>query len=113
MIKKITKPWGYELLLEKNKKYVLKKLYMKKGHRCSLQFHKIKKETIYVLKGQLKIHTGVSKKKLSYRIFRQGESITIKPKIIHRMTALTNSTYLEASTPELYDVVRISDDYQR
>ena len=23
------KPWGYELLLEKNKKYVLKKLFMK------------------------------------------------------------------------------------
>ena len=33
----IKKPWGHEELLEKNNKYMFKKLYMKKGHRCSLQ----------------------------------------------------------------------------
>ena len=111
--KKIIKPWGYELLLEKNKKYVLKKLFMKKGHRCSLQYHNKKKETIYVLKGKLKIQVGENKKKLSSRIYNLGETITINPKKIHRMTAITNSTYLEASTPGLSDVVRLSDDYKR
>lgn len=110
---KIIKPWGYELLLEKNKKYVLKKLFMKKGHRCSLQFHNKKKETIYVLKGKLKIHLGKHKNKLYSKIYTLGNTITINPKQIHRMTAITNSTYLEASTPELTDVVRLSDDYKR
>ena len=39
---KILKPWGFEVLLEKNSIYVLKKLFMKKNHRCSLQYHKKK-----------------------------------------------------------------------
>ncbi len=40
--KKINKPWGNEELIELNKSYCFKKLFMKKGHRCSLQFHKKK-----------------------------------------------------------------------
>ena len=55
MIKRINKPWGYEELIEFNKKYMFKKLFMKKGHRCSLQFHNKKKETVYVLSGKLKL----------------------------------------------------------
>ena len=44
MIKKlIIKPWGSEELIEINNKYMFKKLTMKKGHQCSLQFHKKKK----------------------------------------------------------------------
>ena len=112
-MKVITKPWGSETIIEINKKYLLKKLYMKKNHRCSLQFHNFKKETIYVLKGKLKITTGSKKKKLKSKIYIKGQSITIKPKVIHRMEAITDSLYLEASTPELNDVVRIVDDYKR
>ncbi len=42
-MKKIIKPWGYEKIIEINKKYLLKELFMKKNHRCSLQFHRKKK----------------------------------------------------------------------
>ena len=35
------------------------------------------------------------------------------PGTIHRMEGLEESVYLEASTPDLDDVVRISDDYNR
>ena len=38
---------------------------MKKGHRCSLQYHNKKKETIYVLTGKLRIFFGETKKKLN------------------------------------------------
>lgn len=109
----IEKPWGSEELLEINDAYVLKKLVMKKGHRCSLQYHEKKKETIYVLEGQLKILYGESKDSLISKLFLQNESITINPNIIHRMEAIEDSIYLEASTPELEDVVRLSDDYAR
>lgn len=112
-MKKIIKPWGYELLIEKNKKYMVKKLFMKKGHRCSLQFHKKKIETIFVISGNLKIFYGKNKNKLNYKIFKPQNTITINPKIIHRMEAVNNCIYLEASTPEIKDVVRLSDDYQR
>ena len=109
---KILKPWGYEILLEKNKYYMVKLLYMKKKHRCSLQYHNKKVETIYILKGSLKISYG-SKTNLISKIFKEGQSITLKNKVIHRMEGITNSKYLECSTPQLKDVVRISDDYNR
>ena len=51
----IEKPWGKEEVIEINDKYMMKKLTMLKGHRCSLQLHNHKKEIIYVLSGQLRI----------------------------------------------------------
>ncbi len=113
MKKKIIKPWGYELLIEKNSNYMFKKLYMKKGHRCSLQYHNKKTETIFVLKGRLKIYFGTNRKKLKSKILKPGETMTIKRKLIHRMFGVTNALYLEASTPEILDVIRLSDDYKR
>tara|TARA_A100001015_G_C15018430_1_gene726716 strand:+ start:1094 stop:1447 length:354 start_codon:yes stop_codon:yes gene_type:complete len=112
-LKKINKPWGYELLIEKNKKYMFKKLFMKKGHRCSLQFHKKKIETIFVVNGNLKIFYGKKKNRLKHKIFKSQDNITINPKTIHRMQAISDCIYLEASTPEITDVVRLSDDYKR
>ena len=109
----IKKPWGQEELIEINERYVLKKLTMHAGHRCSLQFHKFKCETIYVLSGKLNIYTGENKDKLLVKQYSAGESITLMPGVIHRMEGVENSVYLEASTPELDDVVRISDDYER
>ena len=111
--KKINKPWGYELLIEKNKNHMFKKLFMKKGHRCSLQFHNRKIETIFVVSGNLKIYYGLNIKNLRYRTFKPHNVITLKPKMIHRMEAVNDCIYLEASTPEITDVVRLSDDYKR
>ena len=111
--KKIIKPWGYELLIEKNKKYMFKKLFMKKGHRCSLQDHNRKIETIFIISGNLKIYFGDDKNKLRYKTFKPHNTITLRPKKIHRMQAVNDCIYLEASSPEIMDVVRISDDYKR
>ena len=86
---------------------------MHKGHRCSLQYHEHKHETIYVLEGKLKITIGLSLEELSDNIYLPNQSISLKPKQIHRMEALEDSIYLEASTPELDDVIRIVDDYSR
>lgn len=109
----IEKPWGREEVIEINDRYVLKKLTMCKGHRCSLQYHKVKRETIYVLSGELRIYSGPSQEKLESRIFEPGETVTVMPGTVHRMEAVEESVYLEASTPEMEDVVRLADDYQR
>jgi mannose-6-phosphate isomerase len=109
----IEKPWGSELVIEINDRYMMKKLTMLKGHRCSLQFHNIKRETIYVLSGQLRIYTGSTQDALESRIYQADETITIVPGVVHRMEAVEDSVYLEASTPEMQDVVRLVDDYQR
>ena len=58
MDKIIKKPWGKEVFLEFNKKYMFKKLYMKKGHRCSLQFHKKKKRNHLCVKRSFTNYLG-------------------------------------------------------
>tara|TARA_B100000242_G_scaffold10643_1_gene6824 strand:- start:417 stop:764 length:348 start_codon:yes stop_codon:yes gene_type:complete len=113
MHKIIKKPWGQEELIEINDRYMMKKLTMYSGHRCSTQYHNIKQETIYVLSGKLKISFGSRIDNLRSKIFLGGETITIAPKLIHRMEAIEDSIYLEASTPEMDDVVRLQDDYER
>ena len=45
--------------------------------------------------------------------YRAGDTITIPPGLIHRMEGVEDSVYLEASTPEMEDVVRLVDDYKR
>lgn len=109
----IEKPWGREELIELNENYMVKKLTMWAGHRCSLQYHSIKKETIYVLSGVLKIIQGSQPDALTESLYRAGDTITIPPGLIHRMEGVEDATYLEASTPEMDDVIRLLDDYKR
>jgi len=48
-----------------------------------------------------------------YELLQPGDSMRIRPGTIHRMVALTDCDVLEASTPELDDVVRLEDRYGR
>ncbi len=109
----IEKPWGKEEVIEINDRYMVKKLTMLAGKKCSLQYHNHKKETIYVLSGKLRIYTGKNEKDLDSKVYLKGESITLNPGDIHRMEGVEDSEYLEASTPEMEDVVRIQDDFNR
>lgn len=109
----IKKPWGSEEVIFNNKNYTLKRLVMKRGHRCSLQYHRKKHETIYVLSGVLKVLVGNKKDNLKTKLLRKNQSLILEPYIIHRMEAISKSIYLEASTSQLKDVVRLSDDYGR
>ena len=113
-MKKIPKPWGQEIIIENNKVYSLKKLTMNPNSRCSLQYHKKKIETIFVLEGTLYINLGKRINKLKTIKLQKGQSITIPRFMIHRMSAKNKkSVYLEASTSHLKDVVRLMDDYKR
>ena len=109
----IEKPWGKEEVIEINDRYMMKKLTMWAGHRCSLQYHNFKRETIYVLSGQLRIYSGSAQEQLTSKVYGPAETITLVPGVVHRMEAVEDSVYLEASTPEMDDVVRLVDDYQR
>lgn len=109
----IKKPWGYEELIEVNENYMVKKLKMNKGHKCSLQYHEKKKETVYLLDGKLKVFLGDKINEISAIIMEPNHTLTLDPKKIHRMEALEDSIYLEASTPDLDDVVRLDDEYGR
>ena len=110
---KIEKPWGYENLIEINDNYVMKELFMKKGHKCSLQYHVLKRETAYILKGKMKLYIGDTEDSIEEVIMNPGDHITLEPYKIHRMEALEDSLYFECSSNQLYDVVRLQDSYGR
>ena len=111
--KRIEKPWGYEEIIEYNKNYVVKKLFMNEGHSCSTQYHELKMETIIVLEGKLRIYYGDEINSLNSKDYEKGEYITIQPFKIHKMFGITDCLYLETSTNELWDVIRLQDDYGR
>lgn len=111
-MKRVEKPWGYEIIFAQSEKYIGKILHINKGEQLSLQYHNIKDESIYLLNGimELDIEEGSELKKLTVK---PGESFRIKPKIRHRFTGIEDCDILEVSTPELHDVVRIEDKYGR
>jgi mannose-6-phosphate isomerase len=117
-VKRVEKPWGHEEWLEVNPRYVMKALFVDKGRSLSLQYHKIKEETIYVSSGVVEVTLGTIKDDGSYTlepsmVLGRGEFVHIPPRRLHRFTASIDSILLEASTPELDDVVRLKDDYGR
>jgi len=50
---------------------------------------------------------------LEQREMVAGDKVTITPYTIHRMEGIEDSEYLECSTPELWDVIRLEDKYKR
>ena len=43
-MKKVEKPWGHEIIWANSDRIAGKVLYIKKGHRLSLQYHEKKEE---------------------------------------------------------------------
>tara|TARA_B000000557_G_C20417584_1_gene293181 strand:+ start:52 stop:381 length:330 start_codon:yes stop_codon:yes gene_type:complete len=109
-MKKIDKPWGHEIIWAETGDYVGKILHINAGHRLSKQFHRVKEETVYVLKGTLynyDEHDNIQK-------FTPGQSFHVSVGQVHRFGANESSVEIvEVSTPHLDDVVRIEDDYNR
>jgi quercetin dioxygenase-like cupin family protein len=112
IVTRVEKPWGYELHWAKTERYVGKILHINAGHALSLQYHKKKEETIYLYSGKLLYEIDVDGK-LKKIEMKPGDSIHVVPNTIHRMTAIEDCDVLEASTPELDDVVRLEDRYGR
>ena len=110
--RKVSKPWGYELIWAHTSRYVGKILHINKGHRLSYQYHNVKDETIRLLSGSIEVETEVEGKRTVLNL-QSGDCLHIVPLMRHRMIALEDSDVLEVSTPELDDVVRLEDDYER
>lgn len=113
-VTRVSKPWGYEMIWAWSERYVGKILHINAGHELSVQYHNKKDETVYLLRGEI-----------IYRVQRNGddvlddvrlqvgESFRIIPGTIHQMIGVTDCDVLEVSTPEVDDIVRLSDKYGR
>lgn len=110
------KPWGREIWFAHNDSYAGKILEVKKGKRLSLQYHEVKNETQYLYSGKVKLFIGSAKdkgKNIKELMLNPGDKYDIFPYTVHRIEALEDSQIFEVSTPELEDVVRLSDDFGR
>lgn len=113
-MKKVDKPWGYEIWFAQTDKYVGKILHINAGQRLSLQYHEVKDETIYLSKGLMDLELADDKDSESKILRLQpGDAQRIKPFQKHRMIAVEDCDVFEVSTPEVEDVVRLQDNYGR
>jgi mannose-6-phosphate isomerase-like protein (cupin superfamily) len=110
---RVDKPWGYETIWARTDRYVGKILHIDKGQALSLQYHRVKDETLCVLSGTLQLEIGESEDRLQVLHMGAGDSVHVTPGTRHRMTAIEACDVLEASTTELDDVVRLADRYGR
>ena len=108
----VKKPWGHEVIWAHTDKYVGKVLHINAGHELSVQYHNRKDETVHLLRGEISYRVQIDGELRDVRL-KAGESYRITPGTIHQMVAVTDCDVLEASTPDLDDVVRLSDRYGR
>ncbi len=110
--KKVEKSWGYEIIWAHTDHYVGKILHIRKAESLSYQYHEVKDETIHLLGGSVELEVEVEGVRDKIRL-EPGQGFRITPGTKHRMMALEDCDILEASTPELDDVVRLEDRYGR
>ena len=113
VLRKIDKPWGFELLWARTDTYAAKVLHIAKGHRLSLQYHERKHETILLHAGRMLLTLEDEQGALREIYVGPGEAYHIPAGRQHRMTALEDCEVFEVSTSELDDVVRLDDAYGR
>lgn len=87
------KAWGEEHWLYNGPHYCGKKLYLRKGFRCSMHFHRVKDEVFYLEEGKVLIEAGDER-----LVLTPGHAIHIPPDTCHRFTGLRHSVITEFST---------------
>jgi mannose-6-phosphate isomerase-like protein (cupin superfamily) len=113
-VRRVEKPWGYELIWALTDVYCGKVLFVKAGQSLSLQFHRVKDESWLVQSGRAKLELGSAGESiLQEEVVGPGAAFHYGPGTVHRVTAIEDTTILEVSTPHLDDVVRLEDAYGR
>jgi mannose-6-phosphate isomerase-like protein (cupin superfamily) len=112
-VTRVDKPWGHELIWAKTERYCGKILHIRAGEALSLQYHRVKDETIMVLSGRMTLESFEDGDPPRSRELAPQETFRITPGLRHRMIAIEDTEVLEVSTPEIDDVVRLEDRYGR
>ena len=113
-VRRVEKPWGYELIWALTDVYCGKVLFVKAGQALSLQFHREKDESWLIHSGRAQIEMGRPGDKMpNSEVVAAGAAFRMRPGTIHRVRALEDTTIIEVSTPQLEDVVRLEDRYGR
>jgi mannose-6-phosphate isomerase len=110
----VPKPWGHEMIFaDVPGLFSGKELHVRAGQSLSLQYHEHKEEMLAVRSGRVLLEIGPSLAELDRVELAPGDSVHIRPGIIHRTNAIEDSVVLEASTYHPDDVIRLDDRYGR
>ncbi len=113
-VKKIDKPWGYELhWVPNSKSYLGKVLHINKGKRLSLQIHDRKQESWYLINGRAKVVWDNKKGELVETELKEGCGYSTQTGQRHRLIGITDCNIVEVSSPEIGTTYRLEDDYKR
>jgi mannose-6-phosphate isomerase-like protein (cupin superfamily) len=91
--KKVDKQWGTEFWISNTELYCAKILKLEAGYQCSLHCHKVKDEEFHVIEGRVRLERDDFIHYLS-----SGESLRIKPGILHRFSTTEGALILEVSS---------------
>jgi mannose-6-phosphate isomerase-like protein (cupin superfamily) len=112
--RRVEKPWGWELIWAEAYQYVGKLLFVRAGEALSLQYHEVKEESWLVREGRARLEIGdAGAGELETVEIAPDEAFHLRPRTVHRVTALEDTLIVEVSTPHLDDVVRLEDLYGR
>lgn len=113
-IKKVEKPWGYELIFTPpDLPYAGKLIHVQVGKRISLQVHDKKQESYFLASGQCKLIVDNQQGELIEIQMEPQKGYTIAIGQRHRLHAITDCDIFEVSTPEIGTTYRLEDDYSR
>lgn len=113
-IKKVEKPWGYEIhWVPEGMPYMGKILHIDAGKRLSLQIHDIKQESYWLLNGECDLVIENSQGEMETIHMQKGVSYSTVVGQKHRHQAVTDCDIMEVSTPESGTTWRLEDDFAR
>ena|SRR6056300_1772415 len=105
------KPWGLHSLIYDDIDYKVKKLWITKGNRISLQKHYKRGETWVVVRGHPKVTKGNTD-----ILMKPQDCITIEKGEVHRIEAVEDNVLIievQHGICEEEDIYRLEDDYDR
>lgn len=113
-VRRIEKPWGYELhWTPADQPYMGKILHVNAGARLSLQAHDQKRESWIIMNGRAKVIWENNEGELSETELEPGKGYTCSLGQRHRLAGITDCDVIEVSTPEIGVTWRLDDDYAR
>ena len=113
-VRKIDKPWGYELhWVPEGMPYMGKVLHIDGGKRLSLQIHDVKQESYWLINGECNLIMDNENGELVTINMEKGKGYTTKVGQRHRHQAVTDCDIIEVSMPESGNTLRLEDDYSR
>ncbi len=112
--KRVDKPWGYEIIYTRDDVPATGKiLHVNAGKRLSLQYHDEKIETMVCISGEGRLVLTDENGEEKEIPMELNHGYFVQPGQIHRLIAVTDCVFLEASTPETGNTFRLQDDANR